>query len=369
MGTSEFDFQARCRRVQANMIRAGVDYLLVGPSADLFYLIGLQRPQSERLTQLVIPADGDDIRLLLPAFERALAAPLASFFELVTWEETEDPVSRLASLIPNKGRGKCVAVSNKVFVHFAYLIHDKLSGASFVSGGTSIDPVRMRKEPGELELLVAASESTDRVFVELIKSGLVGLTEQEVKARIVELVPKHGQVTSGGGIVGTGANGASPHHHVSDTRLQAGDAVVIDFGGLYKGYCSDMTRTIHVGEPSPEFQRVYAIVLEANQRAFEAVRPGVVTESIDKVARDHITEAGYGEQFLHRTGHGIGLEVHENPYIVRGNDVVLEEGMTFSIEPGIYLEGNFGVRIEDLVVVKADGAQRLNKTPHSLPVL
>jgi Xaa-Pro aminopeptidase len=173
----------------------------------------------------------------------------------------------------------------------------------------------------------------------------------------------------GTGIVGAGENGASPHHKTGTRALQKGDAVVVDFGGSLKDYRSDITRTFHIGEPSDEFRRVYEIVRVAQQRAFEAVRPGVTAEQIDNVARSYITEHGYGDFFLHRTGHGIGLDGHEAPYLVGGDLTALEEGMTFSIEPGIYLKGKFGVRIEDIVVVQKNGAERLNNFARDLTVV
>jgi len=195
------------------------------------------------------------------------------------------------------------------------------------------------------------------------------MTERELLAEIHRLLIEKGHDTIGGGIVGIGPNGASPHHHVTDTPGAAGDAVVVDFGGARQNYRSDMTRTFHLGEPSDEFRRVYRIVDESNEAAFQHVRPGVTAQELDAVARDHIAAAGYGAAFLHRLGHGIGLDGHEAPYLVRGDTTVLDEGMTFSIEPGVYLEGRFGVRIEDVVVVTRDGAERLNESTHELQVL
>lgn len=363
--TQSPDYESRCRRVQQTMGEHDLDLLLVVPSADLLYLTGLNRPQSERLTLLVVPQDGP-LRLVLPGFERALAEPLASFFELITWEETEDPMDRFASLVPDEGRGLKIGVANKMFVHFLHRLQRAAPGAEFVPGGPAIDPMRVKKEPWEIEQLAAAGAAADRVFAALLKEPLVGMTEAEVKARIITLLTELGHDAAGGAIVGAGANGASPHHHVGPRELAQGDGVVIDFGGMVRGYWSDMTRTVHIGDPSPEFQQVYDVVRAANQAAFETVRPGVAAEEIDRAARDVISQAGFKETFLHRTGHGIGLEIHEPPYIVGGSTTVLEEGMTFSIEPGIYLRGRFGVRIEDIVAVTSDGARRFNHSPHEL---
>lgn len=367
MHPSLFDYQGRCQRVQSSLAKAGLDYLIVGPSSDLLYLIGLNRPQSERLTLLLIPAEGT-IHLILPHFELALAQPLATFFELNTWKETEDPTRVVAGLVGNRP-GVRIGVAGKLFAAFLFRLQAAVPHATFVSGTAVIDPVRMKKEPAEIELLTRAGAAADRVYEALLEQPLIGLTEVQVKARLVELMTAYGHDVAGGAIVGVGENGASPHHHVGARQVTVGDAVVVDFGGQVGGYWSDMTRTFHVGEPPEAFVRVYNTVNEANQRAFEAVRPGVTAESIDQAAREHITRAGYGDYFLHRTGHGLGLDIHESPYIVGGDQTVLEEGMVFSIEPGIYIAGAFGVRIEDIVVVTASGARRFNESSHKLCVI
>jgi D-alanyl-D-alanine dipeptidase len=360
-----FDYPARCRRIQERLGDAGTDYLLVVPSSDLLYLMGLNRPQTERLTLFMLPREGTP-RLIIPEFERALAEPLATFFDILTWQETEDPAQLFASTLPDAGVGLKLAVAGKMFTHFLFRLRDAAPDATFVAGSSVMDPVRMQKEPQELEYLAAAGAAADRVYYALLDEPFVGKTEIELKARVLQLLTEQGHDTAGGAIVGIGENGASPHHHVTDRRAKPGDAVVVDFGGSVRGYWSDMTRTIHIGEPSGEFSKVYQIVNEANQKAFEAVRPGVTAASIDAVARGHITSAGYGDAFLHRTGHGLGMDIHEMPYIVATDDTILQEGMVFSIEPGIYLRGRFGVRIEDIVVVTDTGALRFNDSPHTL---
>lgn len=368
MEQTTFDYEARCERVQERLRAANLDYLIVGPSSDMFYLIGMNRPQSERINMLLIPKEGR-IMQVLPGFERALAEPLATFFDFTTWEETENPAEVIASLLPRRGDGLKIGVADKVFVHFQYMLQAALPGATFVSGGIVMNPVRMVKEPLELEYLTQAGAAADCTFVELLQTPLVGLNEIEAKALLYDLMVRCGHDAAGGGIIGVGENAASPHHHVSKRKISRGDACVCDFGGTVHGYWSDMTRTFHVGEPSAEFLKVYDIVNQANQLAFEAVRPGVTAELIDKVARDFITQAGYGEAFLHRTGHGLGFDIHEPPYIVRGDKTVLEEGMVFSIEPGIYLRERFGVRIEDIVTVTANGARRFNLSTHDLQIV
>lgn len=374
MDSQPFDYAARCRRVQAGLRNAGADALLVGPSSDMFYLIGLNRPQSERLTLFILPADEDQSpRLVLPGFETALAEPLAHFFDLIPWEETDNPFELVAASLPRAGTGGPLrlGVADKLFTHFLYSLQAAAPQAEFVPGGALLNPIRMVKEARELDYLTQAGAAADRTYMALLELPLLGMSEAEVKGQLMALLPQHGHDPGApaGAIVGVGENGASPHHHVGPRRIAQGDAVVVDFGSGVNGYWSDMTRSFHVGPPSEEYRRVYDVVNETNQVAFEAVRPGVTAESIDAVARAHIIAAGYGEGILHRTGHGLGFDLHEAPYIVQGDSTVLQEGMVFSIEPGIYLKGRFGVRIEDIVTVTADGARRFNLSTHDLQVL
>jgi Xaa-Pro aminopeptidase len=365
---ADSEFEERLERVRTAMDRMGIDYLLVGPSTDMVYLIDLAVRQSERMTILVLPREGTP-RLVLPAFELDRVASLPPLFEPAPWEDGSDPAPLLASLLRNGGAGGTVAVGAQLFTHFFLRIRDAAPGASFASGDSILEPVRMRKSPREVAALREASAAADAVFEELVTLPLAGMSERELLADIHRLLVEKGHDSVGGGIVGAGPNGAAPHHHASDRRIERGEAVVVDFGGVRANYRSDITRTFHVDEPSEEFRKIYEIVREANEAGFQAVRPGVSAEAIDEVTRRRIAEAGYGPQFLHRTGHGIGLDGHEAPYLVRGDETVLEEGMTFSIEPGIYLEGRFGVRIEDIVVATTDGAERLNRSTHALQVV
>lgn len=364
----EQELCGRLERTRAEMERAGVDYLLVGPSTDLVYLIDFGVRQSERLTMLLIPREGD-VRLVMPSFELPRVASLAPLFEPAGWADGEEPTKTLAGLLPNRGAGATIGVGAQVFSHFLLRIQDALGDATYVDGNRVLEPVRMRKSQWEVNQLRAASEAADAVFDALLQDDVAGRTERELLTRIHELLLEKGHEAIGGGIVGIGANGASPHHHVGDTRADEGNAVVVDFGGARNNYRSDITRTFHVGAAPEEFRTVYRIVDEANQKAFESVRPGVRTSELDAIARKHIADAGYGDHFLHRLGHGIGLDGHEAPYLVNGSDVEIEPGMTFSIEPGIYLEGRFGVRIEDIVVATENGADRLNRATHELQIV
>jgi Xaa-Pro aminopeptidase len=366
--TNHAELADRIDRVRAAMEPLGIDYLLVGPSTDLVYLLDWGVRQSERMTILVLPREGT-ARLVLPAFELDRIAALPPVFEPAPWKDGTDPAPLLASLLANGGAGSTVAVGGQMFAHFLLRIRDAAPEARLVSGDPVLVPVRMRKSSSEVAALRAASEAADAVFEELLGLPLAGSSERELLAEIHRLLVEKGHDTVGGGIVAAGPNGAAPHHGASDRRIDRGDALVVDFGGVRANYRSDITRTVHVGEPSEEFRRIYELVDEANAVGFAAVRPGMTAAGIDEATRGHIAAAGYGQHFTHRTGHGIGLDGHEPPYLVRGDETPIEEGMTFSIEPGIYLEGRFGVRIEDIVLVTRDGAERLNRSTHELQVV
>jgi D-alanyl-D-alanine dipeptidase len=229
--------------------------------------------------------------------------------------------------------------------------------------------LRAVKDADELARLAAAAEAADAAYHDILTVPFAGRTESDVGADLAALLRKHGHSQVDFTIVGSGPNGANPHHEVGARVIQDGDMVVLDFGGLKHGYGSDTTRTVHVGEATDEERDVHDIVRAAQQAGFEAVRPGIACQEIDRVARAVITDAGYGEQFIHRVGHGIGLTTHEPPYMVEGETRMLRPGMCFSIEPGIYLSGRFGVRIEDIVTVTDDGGRRLNQTPHEMAIV
>ena len=229
--------------------------------------------------------------------------------------------------------------------------------------------MRAVKDGNELARLAAAGAAADAAYGEIIGMPFAGRRETDVAADLAGLLRRFGHEQVDFTVVGSGPNGANPHHEAGSRVIQRGDAVVLDFGGLMDGYGSDTTRTVCVGEPTPQIREVHDVVREAQQAAFEAVRPGVSCQEIDRVARAVITRAGFGEQFIHRTGHGIGVTTHEPPYMVEGEEQPLVPGMCFSIEPGIYLAGRFGVRIEDIVAVTAEGGQRLNNTDHGLAIV
>jgi Xaa-Pro aminopeptidase len=362
------ELSERLKRVQAQMHEQDVEYLLLGPSSDLLYLTGFETKLSARLTMLVVAREGTP-RLVLPDFELPGLASLPTPPEAVTWTDGSDAAALTVSLLSRAGRGAKAAVGGQLQTRFLLALMNAGLRAELVQGDVVMEPVRICKTPSELAALRRASAAADAVIDELAELPLEGMTERGLVTEIRRLVSEHGNDPAGTGLAAFGENSAAPHHHSGDRTARRGDAVIADYGGTSSHYRADITRMLHLGPADDEFRRVYAIADKANQAAFERVGPGVMASEIDAAARDHIAKAGYGEQFLHRTGHGIGLDIHEAPYLVAGNPVELRPGMAFTIEPGIYLEGRFGVRVEDVIIVTEDGAERLNKSTHRVRVL
>lgn len=364
-----FDYAARIARARESAAASGIDALLVTPGADLRYLTGYDAMPLERLTCLVVPASGDPV-LVVPRLERpaAQASPAgAGGLEIRDWAETDDPVALVADMLAAAQR---VAVDDHMWAEKVLRFRAALPDAEQVLAGTVLRTLRMVKEPDEIEALRAAGAAIDRVHAQMGQWLRAGRTEREVGRDIADAIIREGHARVDFVIVASGPNAASPHHGVSDRMIEPGDPVVVDIGGTTEvGYCSDETRTYVVGEPAADFLAYYEVLHRAQRVAVDGVRPGVTAESIDEAARRVIADAGYGDYFVHRTGHGIGLETHEEPYIVAGNHEVLAPGMTFSVEPGIYVSGSHGARIEDIVAVTETGVERLNLRPRELAVL
>lgn len=341
---------------------AGIDALLVTPGPDLRWLTGYDALPLERLTCLVLAADREPFlvapRLEVPAVEGSAVPGLG--VEVVGWDETDDPYALVASRLPSVSR---VALANRMWAEQVLRFRAVLPGAEQALASTVLADLRMRKAPDEVDALRRAGQAVDRVHTRMGEFLRPGRTEREAGRLIGAAILEEGHATVDFVIVASGPNGASPHHEVGDRRLQPGDVVVVDIGGTTpEGYCSDCTRTYVLGDAPADFRDYFTVLHEAQLAACAHARPGVTAESVDAAAREVIAAAGYGEAFVHRTGHGIGVETHEEPYIVAGNTTVLEPGMAFSIEPGIYLPGRHGARIEDIVVVTEDGIERLNTT-------
>ncbi len=303
-------------------------------------------------------------RLELASLTGAAVADLA--LPVRDWVDGQDPYALVAELLP--GARKIAVAESMPALHLVPLAGR--FGATPVLATPVIRQLRMLKDPDEIDALRRAGAAIDRVHARMGEWLRAGRTEAEVAADISAAILAEGHTEAAFVIVGSGAHGAAPHHEVSDRVIEPGDIVVIDIGGpVEPGYNSDSTRTYSIGEPDPEIAAKIAVLEAAQQAAVDAVRPGVTAEAVDAAARDLLTAEGFGEVFVHRTGHGIGLSVHEEPYIVGGNTEPLEAGMAFSIEPGIYFRGQWGARIEDIVVVTADGCESMNLRPHGLTVL
>jgi Xaa-Pro aminopeptidase len=356
-----FNYAGRVERLRGVMERVGVDVTLLSVGADLPYFTGYEASPSERLTVLVVPSGGDPV-LFVPLLEAPGVE--AGSFEVRSWSETEDPVDLAASVVNGPRR---VAVGDHMWAVFLTRFQRLWRDTEWVPASQLTSELRLRKEPGEIDLLRRAARGVDRVMDRIPgEVTFAGRTERQVARDLAELTIGEGHESAEFTIVASGPNGASPHHHPGDRVIESGDLVVCDFGGRLGGYYSDSTRTFCVGEPSDEQREVHEVVWAANEAGRSAVAPGVSCEAIDSATRKVIDQAGSGEYFVHRTGHGIGLEVHEHPYMVSGNGRPLETGMTFSVEPGIYLPGRFGVRIEDIVVCTSDGVESLNESDRSL---
>jgi Xaa-Pro aminopeptidase len=363
------DFAGRLEAVSRSASVKQIDGVLVTPGPDLLYLTGYDAKPLERLTCLVIRAGGDPV-LVAPGLERlaALASPIGSLgIDVVSWGELDDPYSIVAGLLGTSG---VVALDNHMWAEKVLALRAAMPNAAQVLAGSIVGPLRMRKDDAEVAALVEAGAAIDRVHAQVPALLRAGRTEREVGADIADLIISEGHATVDFIIVGSGPNGASPHHEVSDRVLEDGDVIVVDIGGtMPSGYCSDCTRTYALGEPDAPFRAAYDALFAAQAAGVEHVRAGVTCESVDATTRTVLTDAGYGDLFIHRTGHGIGLETHEDPYIVTGNDQALEPGMAFSIEPGFYIEGRYGARIEDIVIATADGVIVANNGPRELQVV
>jgi Xaa-Pro aminopeptidase len=359
------DYAARMARATEAGAAAGLAGVLVGPGPDLTWLTGYRRTAiTERLTLLVLAPDREPT-LVVPTLERpdAAAAPGAPALALRDWSDGADPYAAVAPLLrPDGGYG----ISDSTWAAHLLGLQRACPGTWYRSLSDGLPMLRAVKDEHELARLTAAGAAADAAYGEILGVPFAGRRETEVAADLATLLRRFGHEQVDFTIVGSGPNGANPHHEAGERVIRPGDAVVLDFGGLMHGYGSDTTRTVVVGTPDPEVRAVHDVVRRAQQAAFEAVRPGVPCQEIDRVARHVITEAGYGERFIHRTGHGIGVTTHEPPYLVEGEERPLVPGMCFSIEPGVYLPGRFGVRIEDIVTVTGTGGHRLNNTGREL---
>ena len=361
-------YAERLARTRRRMEQMGVDVLLASVGADLPWLTGYRAMPLERVTMLVVPVEGD-ATLVVPRLEAPRVVDRPDVFALEAWEETDDPMALVADLV---GGADLVAVGERTWAGFLIDLQARLPHARWLAAGGITGPLRAIKDAAEVASLRAASAAADRVAAQLQNGEipLVGRSEAEVSADLGRRLLDHGHASVNFAIVAAGANAASPHHEAGSRIIEPGEVVLCDFGGtMPDGYCSDITRCVHTGQPSPPFRDLYRVLEEAQAAAVDAAVVGTPCEDVDAVARRIITEGGYGAHIVHRTGHGIGLEEHEDPYLVGGNCEALSPGHAFSVEPGIYVEGRFGARIEDIVVATDAGPEPLNRVPHGLAVV
>lgn len=362
------DFAARMRRVVSSAAEKGLAGVIVTPGPDLVWLTGYQPTAiTERLTMLVLSTDNEPT-LLVPILERpdVEAAEGAGSVSLVDWSDGTDPYEIASPLLRSDAE---FGISDSAWAMHLLGLQRALPASRYQSLTECLPMMRAVKDDNELMRLAAAGAAADSTYGEIVHRRFAGRRETEVAADLADLLREFGHEQVDFTVVGSGPNGANPHHEAGDRVIEPGDAVVLDFGGLRYGYGSDTTRTVCVGEPTSEIREVHDVVRQAQQAGVDAVRPGVTCQEIDRVARRVIAAEGYGERFIHRTGHGIGVTTHEPPYLVEGEEQMLVPGMCFSVEPGIYLAGRFGIRIEDIVTVTADGSQRLNNTDHGLQLV
>jgi Xaa-Pro aminopeptidase len=350
----------------------GVDAVLLSVGPDLPYLTGYEAMPLERLTMLVLPREGD-ATLVVPRLEAPRVVERPDVFAMRTWDETDDPIAIVAGIVGSAGS---LAIGDRTWARFLVDLQVALPTARFSRAGEVVGPLRAVKDPAEVAALRRAAEAADRVALALQHGDieLVGRTEAEVSAEIGRRLLAEGHQRVNFAIVAAGADAASPHHDAGSHLIREGEGVLCDFGGTMLdadgvGYCSDITRCVHLGEPTAEVAEAYAVLLSAQQAAVAAASLGTPCEDVDATARRAIADGGWGDHFIHRTGHGIGIEEHEDPYIVSGNGTPLEAGHAFSVEPGIYVSGRFGFRLEDIVVAAADGPDALNRADHDLVLL
>lgn len=354
------DHADRLERARSAMAADGIDALCLSVGSDLPYLTGYHAMPLERLTMLVAVGENRPV-LVVPELEAPRVDTAPDVFDVRPWSEAEDPVAIVDGIL---GSARRVAIGDETWTRFSLALQNIGEGRAWFPAGALMARLRVIKSNSEIAALRAAAHTVDGVVDAMATVRWSGRTEREVSREFIDRTIAAGHESVDFAIIASGPNAASPHHEPGNRTIGHGDVVVADFGGHQDGYSSDTTRMFVVGEPPDAFDAVFAVVRDAQASAVDSVRPGVTAASIDAIARRIIEDAGYGDRFIHRTGHGIGLDVHEHPYVVEGNDQVLEQGMTFSIEPGIYLTGRWGIRIEDIVAVTEQGVEPLNRSDH-----
>jgi len=355
----------RLAKVQTLLGQEKIDCLLLGPSANMYYFTGLRTYADERLQLVVIPSAGTPVIIIPEMYREKAESVSGNRFLVQSWSDAQDPVEMLKAVVVKTGFGSA-AVDDSLWAGHFIKILDAFPRCSYLPASCVVDNLRKFKDEAEVELLKKAGELADQVMEKTRAQIRPGVSEKELALFIENSFKQLADDISFKPIVASGPNGASPHHASGERKFECGDFVTVDCGGTFNGYCSDLTRTFCLGKAGGDMKEVYQAVSEANEKAFQTLEYGCSAEEADRAARKSIFKAGYGPYFLHRLGHGIGLEVHESPYLVEGNKEDLTDGMVFSIEPGIYLPGHFGVRIEDIVAMTSLGPRRLNSFTREL---
>lgn len=362
--------QQRMVKAQELLAELDLDFMALFPSSNMLYLSGFYDEPGERMLLFFLPREAEPIFLIPELYEEQVKQD-SSFQDIRIWSDSDNPMNLLRRTVVDLAVKEArVLVDDGMWAKFFLMLREALPKGKFSLVSRVMVPLRMQKTAHEIRCLEEAGAIADEAFEEIIRSKIAGMTELALARALEEAMKKRGaEKIAFETLVASGPNSAFPHYRGGQRRIEPGDVVILDYGCRIEGYCSDITRTIVCKEASKEIQAVYEIVERAQEKAVQMIRSGVKAEEIDQAARQEITKAGYGERFIHRTGHGIGLDVHEEPYIVEANHLELRQGMAFSVEPGIYLPGQFGIRIEDIVVVTQRGAQRLNRCTHTLQIV
>lgn len=363
-------YRARLERCQKLMLEKNIDVLFLAPGPNMYYLSGFLEEPGERLLALIVSKFGE-LLFIVPELYQEQVKSCSWIENIISWKDSESPKAALSTAMNQiPMRRKAIGVDSRMWSRFLIMLLEVAPDAKFEDAASVMNDLRIRKTRQETELLEKSAQIADAAFVEVVKECRQGARENEVAAKIVyELRRLGADGIAFEPVASSGPNAALPHYRSGERILQRGDLVVLDFGCLYRGYNSDITRTVAIGSCDAEREKVYSIVSSAQEEACQGALEGMEAQNLDGIARGIIEAAGYGQFFIHRTGHGIGLEIHEDPYIVAGNSMKLAEGMAFSVEPGIYLPGKFGVRIEDIVVMESGKARRLNRSPRELRIL
>ncbi|QQE80329.1 Xaa-Pro peptidase family protein [Alicyclobacillus sp. SO9] len=352
----------RVAALQQILKENNTDVLVATSPANLYYFTGVWLETGERASALLLSSQHNPVWVVHEMFQHEAEGAQVS---KKMWKDGDNPYQLIMESIDSNAR--YAVDGNWEARHVLQLMNADKASRTPVLGDDMITAARVCKDEAELRYLSRASEMADEVVSKIKGELSTAKTEGELTERLWQLWQEVGaEGMSFPPIVATGTNGAAPHHEPNETQLQENTTVIVDTGGVYQHYCSDTTRTFILGEPSDEMKKVYQLVLDAQKAGIAAAKPGVAAQEVDKACRKVITDGGYGTYFTHRTGHGVGLDIHEAPFVVGGNQQVLQPGMVMSVEPGIYIPGKFGVRIEDLIVIEEDGATSLNQAPKEL---